>query len=64
MSKLDKFKDYEDRLNNHQVIDYMIKVRLDWLGPKEGKPDSTKRWIFHAQKQGVRRPISSIANSH
>lgn len=26
MAKLDKFKDYEDRLNNHQIIDYMIKV--------------------------------------
>lgn len=26
LHKMDKFKDYEDRLNNHHIIDYMIKV--------------------------------------
>jgi dynein heavy chain len=61
MAKLEKFKDYEDRLNNHQIIDEMIKGnKKEYLIPRSGEFFVLKSKEYEDPSLALRIPIGEL----
>ena len=61
MGKLEKFKNYEDRLNNHQIIDYMIKGnKKETLIPRSGEFFVLKSKEYDDPSLALRIPVGEL----